>query len=120
MKQNKTICKKGNFIDEVFGEEIEYARIYNNNGITIIFSCDNKLVIKNFKNTKELIENYISMYNENEFTNMMFSDLDNLMGEVQAENDKLKENIGNEKGKILCDNCREMENKYVFGYEKNN
>lgn len=41
MEQNKIICKKGKFIDEVFGDEIEYARIYENKGITIIFSCDN-------------------------------------------------------------------------------
>ena len=110
MKQNKTICKKGSFIDEVFGDKIEYVRIYDNGGITIIFGCDNKLIVKQFKNTKELIENYISMYNENEFTNMMFSDLDNLAGEMQKENDELKQKLGNSKEKILCDNCRSMEN----------
>ena len=109
MKQNKTICQKGNFIDEVFGDNIEYARIYDNNGITIIFSCDNKLIVKNFKNTKELIENYISMYNENEFTDMMFEDLDNLMGEVQKENDELKQKLNRQEEKILCSNCKSME-----------
>lgn len=110
MKQNKTSCKKESFIDEVFGDEIEYARIYDENGITIIFNCDNKLIIKQFKNIRELIEKYISMYNENEFTNMMVSDLDNLMVEVQKENDKLKHNSDIQEEKILCNSCRNMEN----------
>lgn len=111
MKQSKIMCKKGNFIDDVFGEEIEYARIFDSNGITIIFSCDNKLIIKNFRSTKELIESYISMYNENEFTNMMFTDLDNLAGEVQKENDELKQKLSNNESeeRILCDKCRSME-----------
>lgn len=102
MKQNKTICKKENFIDEVFGDNIEYVKIYDRSGITIIFNCDNKLIIKQFKNSKELIQNYISMYNENKFTNMMFTDLDNLSGELQKENESLK-------NKILCDKCKDME-----------
>lgn len=108
MEQNKIICKKGKFIDEVFGDEIEYARIYENKGITIIFSCDNTLVVKHFKNTRELIESYISMYNENEFTNIMFSDLDNLMAEVQRENEELKLVVNNEK--VLNDICKSMDN----------
>ena len=55
MEKNKIICKKGKFIDEVFGDEIEYVRIDENRHITIIFSCDNTLVVKHFKNTRELI-----------------------------------------------------------------
>ena len=109
MKQNKTICRKVNFTDNVFGEDIEYVRIIDKNGVTIIFNCDNKLVIKNFKSKKDLIESYISMYNETEFTNQMFSDLDNLMGEVQEENKKLKKNNILKKNKVLCNKCMMME-----------
>lgn len=112
MEQNKTNCKKGNFIDEVFGDKIEYARIYDSSGITIIFSCDNKLIIKHFKNIRELIEKYISMYNENEFTKMMFSDIDNLMAMVQKENEILKHKLDKKDTKILYDNCRSGRNIY--------
>ena len=31
MKNNKTICEKGSFIDDVFGEELEYVKIYDGN-----------------------------------------------------------------------------------------
>jgi len=109
MKDNKTICKKGKFIDDVFGEEIEYVKIYDNNGLTIIFGCDNKLIIKRFKSTKELIESYITMYNQNEFTDIMFSDLDNFLKIVQDENEELKEKLKDTGKRIYCINYENME-----------
>ena len=60
----KNICKKGKFVDEVFGENIEYVKIYNENGITIIFEMENHIVIKEFKNVRELIEKFIEKYIE--------------------------------------------------------
>lgn len=62
MKKGKNNFKKGNFIDETFGEKIEYVRIFDNNGITLIFMNEGKIVIKKFKNTTELIEKYIEKY----------------------------------------------------------
>ena len=52
MKENRSICKKGKFIDEVFGETVEYVRIYDENGITIIFGMDNQIIVKEFKISK--------------------------------------------------------------------
>lgn len=93
MKENKEIYKKREFIDEFFGEKIEYVSIKDNSKITILFNNDNKLVIKNFKNTKEIIERYISMYNKNEFIDSMFKELDNRIYDLQKENEKLKSYI---------------------------
>lgn len=109
MKDNKTIYKKGKFIDDVFGEEIEYVKIYDNNGLTIIFGCDNKLIIKRFKSTKELIESYITMYNQNEFTDIMFSDLDNYLKIVQDENEDLKEKLKDKNNRVYCINYENVE-----------
>lgn len=109
MKNNKTICEKGSFIDDVFGEELEYVKIYDGNGLTIIFGCDNKLIIKRFKSTKELIESYITMYNQNEFTDIMFSDLDNYLKIVQDENEDLKEKLKDKKNRVYCINYENVE-----------
>lgn len=109
MKNNKTICEKGNFIDDVFGEELEYVKIYDRNGLTIIFGCDNKLIIKKFRNIKELIESYITMYNQNEFTDIMFSDLDNYLKIVQDENEDLKEKLKDKKNIVYCINYENVE-----------
>lgn len=62
MKKEKNNIKKGNFIDNTFGEKIEYVRILDNNGITLIFLNEGKFVVKKFKNTTELIEKYIEKY----------------------------------------------------------
>lgn len=78
MKENdRTKCSKKSFIDETFGEKIEYVKIFDKKGMTIIFGTDERLIVKNFKNVGEMIEAYISMYNENQFINKMLDDLDN-------------------------------------------
>lgn len=79
----KNICKKGKFIDEVFGENIEYVKIYNENGITIIFEIDNHIVIKEFKNVRELIEKFIEKYIEAKY-------LDEILIEQEQEIDSLQ------------------------------
>ena len=96
MKNNKTICEKGSFIDDVFGEELEYVKIYDGNGLTIIFGCDNKLIIKKFRK-------------ENEFTDIMFSDLDNYLKIVQDENEDLKEKLKDKENKVYCINYENVE-----------
>ncbi len=86
---SKNICKKGQFIDEVFGENIEYVKIYNENGITIVFGMDNHIVVKEFKNVKELIEKFIEKYIEAKY-------LDQILIEQEQEIDSLqrdKQNI---------------------------
>ena len=85
MKKNKEIYIKREFIDEFFGEKVEYVKIKDNNGITILFNNDNKLIIKNFVNTQEIIEKYISMYNKNEFIDTMFKELDDRIYNLQKE-----------------------------------
>ena len=79
----KNICKKGKFVDEVFGENIEYLKIYNENGITIIFEMDNHIVIKEFKNVRELIEKFIEKYIEVKY-------LDEILIEQEQEIDSLQ------------------------------
>lgn len=79
----KNICKKGKFVDEVFGENIEYVKIYNENGITIIFEMDNHIVIKEFKNVRELIEKFIEKYIETKY-------LDEILIEQEQEIDSLQ------------------------------
>lgn len=79
----KNICKKGKFVDEVFGENIEYVKIYNENGITIIFEMDNHIVIKEFKNVRELIEKFIEKYIEAKY-------LDEILIEQEQEIDSLQ------------------------------
>lgn len=73
-KNNKVV--KRNFIDDVFGENIEYVRIDSKDGITIIFDIDNKIHIKNFKNIKEIIESFISKCMENKFYNDLLDEQD--------------------------------------------
>ncbi len=73
-KNNKVV--KRNFIDDVFGENIEYVRIDSKDGITIIFDIDNKIYIKNFKNIKEIIESFISKCMENKFYNDLLDEQD--------------------------------------------
>ena len=79
----KNICKKGKFVDEVFGENIEYVKIYNENGITIIFEMDNHIVIKEFKNVRELIEKFIEKHIEAKY-------LDEILIEQEQEIDLLQ------------------------------
>lgn len=73
-KNNKVV--KRNFIDDIFGENIEYVRIDSKDGITIIFDIDNKIYIKNFKNIKEIIESFISKCMENKFYNDLLDEQD--------------------------------------------
>lgn len=73
-KNNKVV--KRNFIDDIFGENIEYVRIYSKDGIIIIFDIDNKIYIKNFKNIKEIIESFISKCMENKFYNDLLDEQD--------------------------------------------
>lgn len=73
-KNNKVV--KRNFIDDIFGENIEYVRIDSKDGITIIFDIDNKIYIKKFKNIKEIIESFISKCMENKFYNDLLDEQD--------------------------------------------
>lgn len=73
-KNNKVV--KRNFIDDIFGENIEYVRIDSKDGIIIIFDIDNKIYIKNFKNIKEIIESFISKCMENKFYNDLLDEQD--------------------------------------------
>lgn len=113
MKDKKNICKKSSFIDEAFGENNEYVRIYDENGITIIFGMDNKIIIKNFKNQKELIEKYIGKYIENEFTNELLIDQDREINRIKTENKILRDSVENidtkKENDIICVNLKCME-----------
>lgn len=90
MNENKTICEKGEFIDEVFGENVEYVRIYDEKGITIIFGTDNKIIVKEFKDTKELIEKFIEKYIECEFSDKIWQEQDEEFERLQEENTFLR------------------------------
>lgn len=74
MKKGKNNFKKGNFINQTFGENMEYVTIYDDNGITLLFAVDNRVIINNFNNTKEIIEKYIDTYIENEFVNALLAE----------------------------------------------
>ena len=92
-KNNKVV--KRNFIDDVFGENIEYVRIDSKDGITIIFDIDNKIYIKNFKNIKEIIESFISKCMENKFYNDLLDEQD---VEIDTLNKKVYELENKEDG----------------------
>lgn len=114
MKENKNICKKGEFIDEVFGENVKYVRIYDEKGITIIFGMDKQIIVKEFKNTKELIERFIEKYIECEFTNQLWTVQQNEIETLEKEkielNGYLKEIFKCiDKNENLCDSCKNME-----------
>lgn len=115
MVENIKKCEKGEFIDEVFGDKIEYVKIFDEKGITLIFGMDNQIIVKNFKNTKELIEKFIEKYIECEYTDNMWQEIDNDRCELYVKNEyaitNLKKMIKYLEGKEdnLCDNCRNME-----------
>lgn len=92
-KNNKVV--KRNFIDDIFGENIEYVRIDSKDGITIIFDIDNKIYIKNFKNIKEIIESFISKCMENKFYNDLLDEQD---VEIDTLNKKVYELENKEDG----------------------
>lgn len=114
MKENKAICKKEEFTDEVFGENIRYVRIYDDKGITIIWGMENQIIVKEFKNTKELIENFIEKYIECEFLDEMFREQEYkkeiLEKENRDKNEYLKEILKSiNKNEKLCNRCKNME-----------
>ena len=92
-KNNKVV--KRNFIDDIFGENIEYVRIDSKDGIIIIFDIDNKIYIKNFKNIKEIIESFISKCMENKFYNDLLDEQD---VEIDTLNKKVYELENKEDG----------------------
>jgi hypothetical protein len=114
MKDNRSICKKGEFIDEVFGENVEYVRIYDDKGITIIFGMDNQIIIKKFKNTKELIEKFIEKYMECEFSDQLWQEQECEINALEKANRELNgylKEIFNciDKNENLCNSCRKVE-----------
>ena len=114
MKENRSICKKGKFIDEVFGETVEYVRIYDENGITIIFGMDNHIIVKEFKNTRELIEKFIEKFVECEFTDKLWTEQQNEIETLEREKRELNGYLKEifkciDKDENLCDECRNME-----------
>lgn len=115
MKENKTICRKEEFIDEVFGEKVEYVRIYEDKEITIIFGMDNQIIVKKFKNTKELIEKFIEKFIECEFSDRMWKEQEEEMEILQDKNKFLIECLKgtlkdlDSKSQVLCNKCKGME-----------
>lgn len=67
MDDKKIIMRQDKFVDRVFGEEIEYIRIYTGQGIIVIFGTGEQIVVKYFASVKEVIEKYIEKVFENRF-----------------------------------------------------
>ena len=75
MKKTKKKFQKCNFIDSTFGDNVEYIKVVDDKGITIMYGIANKIMIKN---TKEIIEKYIEKCMEKEF-------LESLLEEQEIE-----------------------------------
>ncbi|MDO5556687.1 MAG: hypothetical protein Q4G05_00355 [Clostridia bacterium] len=77
------------FIDEVFGEEIEYTIIKEHGYYIIVYLVDNKINIKQFYNIEKLVEELITTREEKEFLNTLIEsqelEIDDLKNVIEQE-----------------------------------
>ena len=115
MKENRSICKKGEFIDEVFGENVEYVRIFDdrieilnpgdlygnkrleNLGTDNMLEVRNNTIIRLLEETTDIVENrhtgIATMRDEMKKMNLPEPEFENLRGTFKVTFRKEKQEI---------------------------
>ena len=62
--EDKIECRKFDFIDETFGEEVKNTLLFNSNSFVIISLFDGEIFIRKYKDILNLLKEFISNRNE--------------------------------------------------------
>lgn len=91
-ENNKNITiRQGKFVDKILDKEIEYIRIDIEKGFIIIFGIEEQIVVKYFKNVKEIVEKYVEQYFENKFLNGILEEQETQISKLVMEKAKKKQ-----------------------------
>ena len=91
-ENNKNITiRQGKFVDKILDKEIEYIRIDIEKGFIIIFGIEEQIVVKYFKNVKEIVEKYVEQYFENKFLNGILEEQETQISKLVMEKSKKKQ-----------------------------